>query len=120
MGRKKADLLYTCPRCGYQSMSTTCIKNHLYKRLTPCKPTLKNIELTDNIRTQILKERIYDSTTNIQQTSHHPTSTTTIININNNINVNNFGLTLDMDIIDKITKYIGDLCLPLPRYPNVL
>lgn len=53
---------YECIRCGYQTESKSHMQKHLLQKISPC-PKLKNdIELTDDIKEFILKNRIYKIT----------------------------------------------------------
>jgi hypothetical protein len=89
---------YSCVRCNYSTNHKTKMTNHLYKRKKECPGTLNDIELTDEIKEKILKNRIY----------HMPKEekpTTIINNIQNNNTMNNY--IKNMDSLDKIKKYLN-------------
>ncbi len=52
-------ILYTCPRCGYETKRKPDIKNHLYERKKLCPGAVADIELTDVIKEKIILNRIY-------------------------------------------------------------
>ncbi len=49
---------YTCPRCGYVTHKKSNIVNH-FNRLTICSGSENDIELTDDIKSKVLMNRIY-------------------------------------------------------------
>ncbi len=49
---------YTCVRCGYKTKNKTNIHKHLYQRKVFC-PAKNDIELTEEIKDKIMKDRIY-------------------------------------------------------------
>lgn len=93
---------YQCMCCGYTTDRKSCMQDHFYKLKKPCPKILNNIELTEEIKENILQNRIYyieKKPTTINQTINN--------SINNSINnynqINNF--INNLDIIDKITGY---------------
>jgi hypothetical protein len=50
---------YSCPRCNYESLRKDCIETHLYAKKKPCPSVRSNIELTDEIKQHVVKNRIY-------------------------------------------------------------
>jgi hypothetical protein len=89
---------YTCPRCDYITTLKANMRKHLYKRQEICPATTNRVELTDDIKEDILKNRVY--------LIPKPVKETTIINnIQNNNTMNNY--IKNMDSLDKIKKYIN-------------
>lgn len=86
--------LYKCPRCGYTTFQKTDIKRHLYKRKYLCPGQETDIELTDEVKENVLKNRIYSP----PMKGEHSTI------IYNYHNVNNF--IAGMDAIEKLEKYM--------------
>jgi hypothetical protein len=88
---------YNCARCNYTTNHKGHMKFHLYDLKFQCPGSKNDIELTDEIKEIILKNRIY----------HIPIAEpiTTINQIINNHNtINNF--IANMDSVEKLTKYI--------------
>lgn len=56
---RKARDPYECPSCGYQTTYKTHMWKHFYNTTKPCPKTSNNIELTDEIKDQVLKYRKY-------------------------------------------------------------
>jgi hypothetical protein len=77
--------LYCCIRCGYESIKKSNINNH-FNRKVECPATNNDIELTDEIKKYILKNRIY-------KIPKIPIIPTKVINISN------------PDIIENINEY---------------
>jgi hypothetical protein len=50
---------YNCIRCNYKTKHKTKMSTHLYKRIKDCPATENDIELTNEIKEYILKNRIY-------------------------------------------------------------
>lgn len=50
---------YQCVRCGYESSHKANMRRHLYDKTSTCPAEKNNIELTDEIKEYILKNRIY-------------------------------------------------------------
>lgn len=88
---------YTCVRCGYQTSHKPTMRKHLYALKKVCPATIVDIEITDEIKDCIMKNRVY----------HIPKKPEPTINqtINNYNTMNNF--ISSMDTIDKLTKYIS-------------
>lgn len=87
---------YTCPRCGYKTSLCNDMRRHLYSKKKVCPGQVNDVDLTDEIKGTIMKNRIYFIP------KQEKTSTNTIINNYNN--VNNF--IAGMDAIEKLEKYI--------------
>jgi hypothetical protein len=89
---------YMCISCGYNTPKKSHMVFHLYKLKKQCPGTVNNIELTDEIKDEIIKNRVY----------HMPTKTPQQIIINT-INYNNTinNLITNMDTVDKLTKFIN-------------
>ncbi len=96
--------VYTCIRCNYKAKQKSHMKKHLYglKKECPASSLENNIELTDEIKEYILKNREY----------HLPKKEVVneqkIINqtINNNNIINNFVVSMDtMNKLNKIIEY---------------
>jgi hypothetical protein len=50
---------YTCPRCKYTTIHKNDMKRHLYNKKKDCPGSVNDIELTDEIKEKILKNRCY-------------------------------------------------------------
>ena len=50
---------YTCPRCEYSTPRKADMRTHLYNKKKVCSGIHKEIELTDEIKEEILANRIY-------------------------------------------------------------
>ena len=85
---------YTCVRCGYNSNKKSNITNH-FKRKTECPGSENLIELTDEIKEHILKNRIYK----IPKEKKEPTI---VNNIQYNNTINNY--VKNMDTFDKLDR----------------
>lgn len=59
MTRQKTKIAFACPRCDYESMYKNDMRRHLYKNKNICLPIKQDIELTDEIKKIILRDRIY-------------------------------------------------------------
>ena len=53
---------YQCIRCGYETEYKTNIHKHFFLKNEPCPQTKNQIDLTDEIKEYILKNRIYKIT----------------------------------------------------------
>lgn len=88
-------MMYECPRCGYQTLQKSHMRNHLLLKKKPCPASKHSLEMTDDIKQHVLDNRVYiikeDKSENV---------------IINNYHVMN-ALIANMDPIDKITKYIN-------------
>lgn len=86
---------YTCPCCGYNTSKKSHMHRHLNQLLKPCPKSENDIELTEEIKQKILRDRVY----------HIPKQTPQQIfiqQINNNQQINNY--IAKMDTIDKIDR----------------
>jgi hypothetical protein len=50
---------YECVRCGYKTREKGDMKKHFYTRVDVCPAVLCNIELDEEVKTHILKNRVY-------------------------------------------------------------
>ena len=50
---------YTCPRCGYETIKKNSMNRHLNEKKTPCPASLLKVDLTEDIKNEILENRIY-------------------------------------------------------------
>lgn len=71
---RRKHIPYQCPRCGYKSAKKWDMQRHLYGRDKECQGEVEDIELTDEIKESIIKNRIY----------HRPKEPEPIITININ------------------------------------
>ena len=90
---------YTCFRCNYITKDKRHMRMHLYNRKKECPAiSLENdIDLTDEIKEKILKNRVYY----LPKIVKEPTF---VQNIQYNNTMNNY--IKNMDSIDKISKYL--------------
>jgi len=88
---------YTCPCCGYKTRNKSHMHFHLYELKKPCPCTVAKLELTDEIKEDIMRNRIYHPPKDDQQ----PTINQTINNYNT---INNF--VGNLDTMYKLNKYI--------------
>lgn len=90
---------YTCPRCGFSTDKKDRITYHLFKMKKQCPALVTLLDLTDNIKTFVLENRIYRENTTQQQV---------IKNFVTNYNqINNFNTIINnMDDVKKLEKYI--------------
>lgn len=101
MPKRKA-IKYTCPSCGYDTEKKTMMYRHFFERKTTCPRTKADIELTNDIKSYVLANRIWNAS------STSPPTTNTTINTINTINnfqcINNF--VSNMNPMDKLQKYV--------------
>jgi hypothetical protein len=90
---------YLCPACGYSTHKASNIKNHFYKLQKPCPKVENDIELTDEIKEYVIKNRVY----HIPKKEQPPPSITQNIN---NINYYN-NMVNNMMVKDKLDAYCG-------------
>ena len=90
MAPRKNPNPYTCPACEYTTFVKTDMRKHLYKT-KPC-PSVTGIRLNDEIKEDILQNRIY----------HPPNKSQTATHINNTINYNIFS---SMPLSDQISTF---------------
>ena len=105
-GRRK----YVCVRCGYESQYKSSMYNHFYRKKKPCPMVQSAVELTDEIKEHILANYVYfipKETCNVIQN----------INTFNNFNTIN-NMIMNMDAINKITKYVDYKQLELTSFEN--
>jgi hypothetical protein len=89
---------YTCIRCNYQTKDKTKMNNHFYKRKKICPSTLNKIDLTDEIKKEILENRIFHIPKEISEQK------TVIQNITYNNTMNNY--VKNINTFDKLNKYL--------------
>jgi len=53
-------LEYQCPRCKYQTKYKSHMEKHFYKTIKPCPGSFHDIELTEEIKQKVLRNRIYE------------------------------------------------------------
>jgi hypothetical protein len=94
-GRRKLTP-YSCPRCGYQTDRKGYMKGHLYDLKKECPSVIARVELTEDIKQDILKNRVY----HIEDTPK-PQSAFQIIN-NHNV-ITNF--ICGIDPLTKLQNY---------------
>jgi hypothetical protein len=88
-------IFYTCIRCNFQTKNKKDMRRHLYERKTVCQGTLNKINLTDEIKKEILENRVYHIPKEIKQP-------TVIQNIQYNNTMNNF--IKNINTIEKLNK----------------
>jgi hypothetical protein len=86
---------YECPCCGYDTPKKHNMMNHLYHLKKACPKSKNNIELTDEIKEHILKNRVYKL---------EPEKTVTQVF---NTYQNNYNMIASMDTLGKLTKYMN-------------
>lgn len=66
MGRHKHRLSnFQCPRCGYTTSVSTHIRDHFNKK-KPCPALLSNVVITDDVKNNVLLNRLYIKECNSQ------------------------------------------------------
>lgn len=50
---------YTCPCCGYETRNKSHMQIHLFDLKKPCPQLVRKLELTDEIKQHIMRNRIY-------------------------------------------------------------
>lgn len=83
---------YRCYRCGYQTSQKVHMMRHLYKLAKECPGIDRNVELTEEIKDCILKNRVYHPIISTQQVFNQT--------INNYHQINN--IITKMDTLAKI------------------
>jgi hypothetical protein len=86
---------YVCVCCGYKTDKRPRMQDHLYKTKKPCPKSVNDVDLNDDIRQYILKNRVY----HIQVTA----STTINQTINQYNQINNF--LNGVDVVAKLDRY---------------
>ena len=76
------------------------MRRHLYQKKKPCPKSMNVIELTDEIKETILRDRVYMIPTVIVPINH-VNQINQVVNYNNTIQ----NLITNMDVIDKLNKY---------------
>lgn len=82
---------YTCPRCGYETLRKTHIREHFQKK-KPCPAQKQKLQLTEKIKDDVLANRVY--------LDPQETSPTTNQIINQTIYIQNY--VQNMNVVDKI------------------
>ena len=102
---------YSCIRCGYNTQDKRNMRRHLYKKKKDCQSVELNIELTPEIKDEILKNRVY----HIPKEEKPKTIYQTINNIQNNNNtMNNYLNTMGIeDKFEKLLKFTDIEVLPI-------
>lgn len=99
---------YECPRCNYRTKQKGDMRKHLYKLNKMCA-NIKNLELTDDIRLEVLEFHKHHPrpipTIIVPVSTHTSTSKPTDGKLVNNFNImNNYLNTLDVP--DKLLHYL--------------
>lgn len=99
---------YCCPACGYETRLKWHMQEHLYRRKQPCPQMNSRIELTDEIKEFIIKNRVWiaPSTAEPPAIPSQPSANTTVTNNtihNYNIITNFIG---GIPSMDKIKCYL--------------
>lgn len=50
---------YTCPRCGYCTPFKNDMRKHMYKKLKVCPASVRDIEMTDEVKGYVMDNRVY-------------------------------------------------------------
>lgn len=58
-GGKKKQVPYTCPRCNYNSDRRCDMVYHLFTAKRICPGVVRDMELTEEIKNSIIRNRIY-------------------------------------------------------------
>lgn len=90
---------YKCIRCGYRTKNKTNIKKHLYERKTQCPASRNKIELTNEVKEEIMINRVYHIPKEKKEIKP-----TTINQQFNNYNILN-NIVSSIDTIEKLDKY---------------
>ena len=103
---RKTKQPYKCIRCDYTTYRKSSMKRHLYELTKPCPATENDLELNDDIKDYILKNRVY----HIPKEEKPKTIYQTINNIQNNNNtMNNYLNSLPVEEkYEKLIKF-GDV-----------
>ena len=112
---------YICPRCEYTTIRKSNMFDHFYKRKTKCNFKSNDIELTNEIKTIVLNDRIYvvkkTKNVNVKSMKHIINNIDNITNNNiDNITNNNINIFLNLDPIQKMNhhhKAINNTLLPI-------
>lgn len=94
---------YMCPRCGYESHDRSRMRRHFFEAKKKCPASRKDIELTEEVKSYILENRIYHFPEQVS-CSNAPHQTFNQI-INNYNTMNNF--ISSMDAMEKLSKYLN-------------
>lgn len=86
---------YECPCCGYDTPKKHNMMNHLYNLKKPCPKSKNNIDLTEDIKEHILKNRVYKI--EVEKT---------VTQVFNNYQTN-YNMIASMDTLGKLTKYMN-------------
>jgi hypothetical protein len=54
---------YRCIRCGYRTHCLNKIIHHFYQRITECFPIERDIHLTEEMKSEIIKNKFYSDKT---------------------------------------------------------
>lgn len=58
---------YLCPRCGYSTSNKSWMKSHLFNLRKPCPGLNNNVDLDDDMKMEILNNRIIRIPSNSEQ-----------------------------------------------------
>lgn len=101
-------LPFTCICCGYITSKKSSMRDHLYKKKTPCPKSQRDIDLTEEIKDYILQNRVYHIPTPpppppvVQQNINNNTINQQINNYNQ---INNFVSSMDLET--KLEKFMN-------------
>lgn len=95
---------YECPRCGYNCNIKQNMYKHLYLKKKPCQGILDVIELTEDVKNEIMTNRKYHPRPPVKVQEAHQT-TNIYQNITNYNQINN--VIARIDAVDKFTKYMS-------------
>lgn len=90
---------YCCPRCGYKTKRKPCMRDHFYSKKKLCPALKKDIELTEEVKTYVLDNRVFVSKDNVDSSS-----VASINKVVNNFNIQN-NFIAKLDTMDKITQF---------------
>lgn len=90
---------YECYRCGYNTNNRGMMDRHLFKKATICPGTINDIIFTDEIKLQIMTNRIYKPQPKQDTILKFKTYANNYNILNNHIN--------NLDIFEKLNKYVN-------------
>lgn len=91
------DKSYVCPRCGYKTLQKNDMRRHLYSKKRVCPGIISKVDLTDEIKQDIMDNHVYHPPKQTQQQSLN-------VQININQQINNYIAKLDS--VNKLNAYL--------------
>ncbi len=91
------DKSYVCPRCGYKTLQKNDMRRHLYSKKRVCPGIISKVDLTDEIKQDIMDNHVYHPPKQTQQQALN-------VQINVNQQINNYIAKLDS--INKLNAYL--------------